>query len=82
MEEPLEEDFQAEDEEEVALEEQDKISAKVDGISTSLEENKFDASVNDQTQDPTDSVDGEDPDGEKFVGRSVKASLNLQTAPW
>lgn len=80
--EPLEEEFQAENEEEVALETKVKVFAKETGISTRLEENKLDASSNGLAPDLTDSVGGEDPDGEKFVGQSIKASPSLQTAPW
>lgn len=56
-----------------------KVSVKEDGISTRLE-----PSVTGTAPDPDDLEDHahEDPDGEKFVGESIKANLSMKTSPW
>lgn len=66
-----------------------KVSINEDGISARLKESKRDPSLIGNAPDPDALDHGEDPDGDKFVGRSiksrsikVKASPSLQTAPW
>ena len=55
-----------------------KVSVKEEGISTRLE-----PSVTGTGPDPDDLKDDqEDPDGEKFVGQSIKANLSMKTSPW
>ena len=55
-----------------------KVSVKEEGISTRLE-----PSVTGTGPDPDDLKDNqEDPDGEKFVGQSIKANLSMKTSPW
>ncbi len=67
---------------EVDLDEQVKVSVKEDGISARLKESKPDPSVTGNAPDPDALGSSEDPDGDKFVGRSIKASRSLVTAPW
>mmetsp|Transcript_12301 Transcript_12301/g.18865 ORF Transcript_12301/g.18865 Transcript_12301/m.18865 type:complete len:362 (+) Transcript_12301:143-1228(+) len=76
-EEPEEEPVQ--EEVEVNLEDDVKVSVKEDGISTRLE-----PSVTGTGPDPDDSVGGEDPDGDKFLGESIsiKPNLSMKTTPW
>jgi len=79
-EEPEEEEEAVEGEEiEVDSDSQVIVSVKEDGsVSTRLDPS---VTGNSNAPDPDD-VMGEDPDGDKFVGQSIKSTPSMQTAPW
>jgi hypothetical protein len=63
-----------------------KVSVKDEGVSVRLEdnENARDPSVPASGLEPDDieAGHGEEPDGDKFVGKSIKAERSLLTSPW